>query len=227
MMIKQRKNLVVCLSLFCGLSIAHADWISWNVDRAIPDNNETGLQDTRFISGFSNVIQSVDVRLRLTGDPLAFNGDFYGFLFSEHGGYAVLLNRTGRTTIDPFGYDSNGFDVQFTVGGNDIHLYLTNAPSFDGSGRLTGIWGVDGRNTDPDLVFDTSPRTNMLNSFQGVNPNGNWTLFMADMSQNGTAKLDSWGLNIVAIPEPATVMLFGLGCMGVWLLRRNARASAE
>lgn len=56
-----------------------ASWIDWNVNTAIPDNNETGLQDTQTLSGFGNVIQSLDVRLTFTAAALdfAYNGDFY------------------------------------------------------------------------------------------------------------------------------------------------------
>jgi subtilisin-like proprotein convertase family protein len=204
-----------------------AGLVTFNVNTAIPDFDETGLQDTQTISGYTNLIESVKVHLTLSGNPLAFDGDFFVSLQCENGGYSVLLNRIGRTAINPFGYNANGFDVVFSLGGNDIHLAENFSPSYDGSGRLTGTWGADARNIDPDNVLDTDLRTADLNAFAGINPNGNWTLFVSDMNLNGSATLVSWGLDIAAVPEPATFILFGIGGMGAWLLRRNKLKSSS
>ncbi len=215
-----KKILLFIVSIGCG-SIAVGDWIDWNVDAAIPDNEPMGLADTQSLSGYDNVIESIEVRLTISGNPLAFNGDFFASLQSGNGGYAVLLNRVGRTETDPLGYGDNGFDITFTLSGTDIHLYQDHAPTYDGQGRLTGIWGADGRNVDPDVVLDTYPRTANLHSFHGIDPNGNWTLFVADMNLNGDATLDSWGLNISVIPEPGTLGLLALGVVGIAALRKR------
>ncbi len=211
---------VAVLLIAWGASAARADWIHWNVQAAIPDNEPMGLQDTRTLSGFTDVIGSIEVRLTLTGDPLAYNGDFFISLQCANGGYAVLLNRVGRTEIDPLGYGDNGFDITFTLLGNDVHLYQNHSPVYDGSGRLTGTWGADGRNVDPDSVLGTDLRTANLDQFFGINPNGDWTIFVADMNQNGTVTLDSWGLNIATIPEPGTLGLLALGALA---LRRRRK----
>ena len=200
---------------------ARADWIDWNVNTAIPDHDEMGVQDTHALSGFSGPVATLEVRLRFTGDPLAYNGDLFVTLQSDNGGYAVLLNRVGRITTDPLGYADNGFDITFALGGDDIHLYQGFTPTYDGSGRLTGTWGADARNVDPDSVLDTDDRTADLDQFAGVNPNGNWTLFVADLNLNGTATLDSWGLNVTIVPEPATLGLLALGGLGLLLVRRR------
>ncbi len=111
---------------------------------------------------------------------------------------------------------------------NDVHLYQNYSPDFNAQYLLTGSWGADGRNVDPDIVLDTDSRTAGLDTFNGLNPNGNWTLFVADLNQNGRASVVSWGLNVSAsIPEPATALLFGLGGMGAWMLRRNKAKSKE
>jgi hypothetical protein len=134
-------------------------------------------------------------------------------------GFAVLLNRVGRTSGQPLGYGNNGFDITFSLAGNDLHLYQNYTPSYDGSGRLIGDWGADARNVDPSNVLDTDLRTAGLDSFNGVNPNGNWTLFVADLNLNGNARLEQWALNITVIPEPATLGLLVLGML--FLLRRR------
>lgn len=214
--------LAAALLLACAAPAARADFLNWNVDAAIPDNDPMGLQDTQTLSGFTDVIGSLEVRLTLTGDPLAYNGDFFVSLQCANGGYAVLLNRVGRTESDPLGYGENGFDITFSLFASDIHLYQSYSPSYDGTGRLTGSWSPDGRDVDPDSVLDVDLRTVNLDQFFGIDPNGDWTIFVADMNGNGTATLDSWGLNIVPIPEPATLALLILGAGA--LARRRRRA---
>ncbi len=221
-----KKWIPICW-LLCGGFNAFGAWLEWDVNTAVPDNDPTGLQDTRALSGFTDVIESVEVRLTFTAAPgdLAYNGDLYASLQHDTG-FAVLLNRVGKTEANPLGYDNNGFDINFTLGGDDIHLYQDFDPGYDGQGRLVGTWGVDGRNVDPDIVLDTSPRTDMLASFTGLNPNGNWTIFVADMNPHGKATLDSWGLRVTVIPEPGIAGLFlvtALSALGVRRIRRMKR----
>lgn len=217
-----KKMATISMFLMAGL-VAYGDWVDWNVNAAIPDNDPAGLQDTQILSGYDGVIESVQVRLTLTGAAMdyAFNGDFY-ITLQHDSGFAVLLNRAGRTATELVGYDNNGFDITFTLGGNDVHLYQDYTPSYDGAGRLTGTWGVDGRDVDPDDVLDTELRTDMLESFTGLNPNGNWTIFAADMNLNGSATLDSWGLNVTVVPEPGTLGLL-LAAGSVLVLTRRRR----
>lgn len=216
--------LVGAITMFGSSAFADA-WVNWNVGTVIADNDPMGVQDTQSLSGYVGAIQSVEVRLTVTGvlQDMAYNGDYFVTL-QHDSGYAVLLNRAGRTAANPLGYDDNGFDIVFTLGGDDVHGYQDNVPSYDGSGRLTGTWGVDGRNVDPDLVFDTSPRTDMLASFTGLDPNGNWTIFVADMNQNAVGSFDSWGLDVTVVPEPSTTLLLGLGMVA--LVGRRKRREA-
>ena len=200
--------------------------VVFTVDQAIPDNRETGLQDTQTLSGFTGAIGSLEVLLSISaadGD-LAYNGDFYVTL-QHDSGFAVLLNRVGRTDSNPLGYGHNGFELTFALAGPDIHLYEDYSPSYDGAGSLTGTWGVDGRNVDPDTVLGTSPRTDMLANFIGADPNGTWTIFLADLNPYGRATLDSWGLDITPIPEPGSLLLLGLG--GLTLLGRRKPTAAS
>jgi hypothetical protein len=221
---KRLLALVGALTMLGASAFADA-WVDWNVNTVVADNDPMGVADTRTLSGYVGAIQSVEVRLTLTGMLLdyAYSGDYFVTL-QHDSGYAVLLNRTGRTAANPLGYGNNGFDIAFTLGGNDVHGYQVYTPSYDGSGRLTGTWGVDGRNADPDLVLDTSPRTDMLASFTGLDPNGDWTIFVADMNQNAVGTLDSWGLNVTVVPEPSTTLLLGLGMAA--LLARRKRLNA-
>jgi hypothetical protein len=95
----------------------------------------------------------------------------------------------------------------------DIHTAIAN------SGLATGTFQPDARTADPLLVTDTSPRSAYLSSFTGLDPNGTWTLFVADQSPGATSTLQSWTLTITAVPEPGTVLLGGISML--LLLRRK------
>lgn len=208
----------------------HADSWTWTVNQAVPDNDPAGFQNTQSVSGYDQVIQEIAVRLHLSGDPLAFGGDLFVSLQSENGGYAVLLNRVGRAEDDVFGYDTNGFDVTFALDGNDIHRYRDLDFTYNPEGALTGTWGADARNVDPGQVVESDVRSRGLDQFTGINPNGNWTLFVADLSAGGMAQLESWGLEIVVVPEPGTLLmtlifLLAAGLHAWW--RRRGRGKVD
>ncbi|MCC7299658.1 MAG: PEP-CTERM sorting domain-containing protein [Verrucomicrobia bacterium] len=209
--------------LFVSTLNVYGDWIYFGVNQGVPDNDPTGYQNTQTLTGLDPVIESIEVSLRLSGSPDAFSGDYYVSLIGPNGGFAVLLNRVGRTSSNLLGYGDNGFDITFALGLQDVHLYQNGSPDFDAGYLLTGGWGADGRNVDPDIVLDTDSRTAGLDVFNGLNPNGNWTLFVADLNQYGTATVDSWGLNISTIPEPSSGLLLAIGGVVAWLLRFKQR----
>jgi hypothetical protein len=108
------------------------------------------------------------------------------------------------------GYGDTGFDVTLgSAGANDVHFYGNYSPTINGSGQLTGTWQPDGRAIDPLSApgsFDSASRVN-FGSFNDMNPNGTWTLFIADLSGGGHSQLVSWELDITAVPEPVNVAL--------------------
>jgi len=134
----------------------------------------------------------------------------------------VLINRTGVTSANSFGYSDAGFNVTFDdSAANNIHLYQTI--SNPGGGVLTGTWQPDGENIDPQSPaadFPTTPTT-PLASFDGSNPNGTWTLFLSDVSAGNQSTVVSWGLNITATPEPSTLALAAIGGLAVLMLRNS------
>jgi hypothetical protein len=116
---------------------AISEMYSFTINDTVPDNNASGLSDAQTIGGSSiNEIADVQVTLHISG---GFNGDLYCYV-SHSSGFSVLLNRTGKTSSSAFGYADPGFDVTFKGAGNDVHFYQTFSPSFDGQGRLTGMW---------------------------------------------------------------------------------------
>ena len=210
------------LCLTSAASAALLNYGSGTLNATIPNGNVNGYQNTLTLSGLgsdANVITDVDVKLHLSG---GFNGDLYVYL-SHSSGFSVLLNRTGRTAGDSFGYGDAGFNITLSDGaGTDIHNYGGN-----GGNQLTGVWQPDARNVDPATVTDASTRSAYLNAFNTLDPNGAWTLYVADLSGGGDPSvLVSWELDITAVPEPATVALgvFGLAfglVQGARLWRRR------
>ncbi len=200
---------------------------SFSPGLVIPDGNGAGSSDARLVSGSSiPVIGSLSVDLNVAGN---FNGDLYLYLRHEEevtpgafvaDAFVVLLNRLGRAIDDLFGYDDSGFDVTLSDGAanGDIHKYRTVSTPNAGS-PLSGTWQPDGRNVDPTLSFDTTPRTTLLNAFNGKNANGRWTLFGADIETGGTSEINSWQLNFTAVPEPqhwALATGIGLIAFAAW-----------
>lgn len=201
------------------------------INQAIPDESGAGMANIQQLTGLSGVISQVRVSLWISGvGEGAFNGDLYATLQHSDGtgtGFAVLLNRAGRSTLDDLGYADNGFQVTFDDGGGaaNIHDYQASGPVFTGAGALEGSWGSDGRDQDPDLVLgDVDVPTALLSSFMNLDPNGRWILFLADLEKGGEARLDKWSLELetIPIPEPgAWWLVSGLGLVAFALARRR------
>lgn len=206
------------------------------IDASVPDGDPSGLVNSQTVTGASGIISDVNITLTIGGTGFgAVNGDFYAYL--AHGDQiAILLNRPGRRSDDAMGYDDNGLDtVTFDDSGSngDVHTYrfqLFGDHSIaitPGLTPLTGTWAPDGRDVDPGSVLDGDSRTRTLGVFNGLDANGPWTLFLADMETGGTARLESWSLQITTtpVPEPhetALVLGLGLGVFAFW--RRRGRA---
>jgi len=191
----------------------------FSANLALPDGETSGLVLSPGLSGMDGSIASLTVSLNISG---GFNGDLYAYLAGPAGGFAVLLNRAGVTGGNSFGYDDTGFNVTFTTfATNNIHFYQDLTYDLNGNGQLTGAWQPDGRAIDPlssPSLFDATSPADLLNSFNGTNPNGTWRLFLTDLSDGGESQLVDWRLEITTIPEPQPISLLALsgGLMAVW-----------
>jgi subtilisin-like proprotein convertase family protein len=67
---------------------------------------------------------------------------------------------------------------------------------------LTGVWAPDARVADPINVLDTDARSAFLSSFNGLDPNGEWVLFVADLAAGDIHILDNWGLEMTGDTAP-------------------------
>lgn len=122
-----------------------------------------------------------------------YNSDLYAYLIAPNGTMVVLMNQPGGLT-------GGGMNVTLSDG---IFTSIQDATS---SGTLTGTYNAMGS----------------LGNFDGSAVNGNWTLYFADLSSGGTSTLDSWTLNITAVPEPVSIAfaVFGFAFFAQVLLRK-------
>lgn len=183
---------------------------------AITDNDASGVAFSFSLADPAVSITALTVTLSISG---GYNGDLYAYL-SHGSGFAVLLNRVGVGSSTPGssagGYANTGFAVTFDASAAaNVHFYQNNSPSYTGSGQLTGTWQPDGRGIDPESAasaFDSSGTAN-FSTFTGLNPNGSWTLFIADVSAGSISTLNDFTVSVSAIvPEPVNV---ALGVFGV------------
>ena len=198
---------------------------TFTTNRFVPDGNAAGLSDVRSVTSAVGNISSLKVRLKITGE---FNGDLYGYV-RHSSGFAVLLNRVGKTVSNNYGYGDSGLDVTFQTGATngDIHVYQNVITPADGS-PLTGVWDVDGRNVDPTNVTELSARSTSLTNFNGLNGAGEWTLYLGDVESGATNQLTEWSLDISGAASPTLAwsnpanITYGTALSGTQL---NARAT--
>ena len=207
--------------------------LTTTVDQTVPDGSLNGLASSVSISSSATALTDLTVSVSLSpGSGGGFAGDLYALLV--HGNDSiVLLNRPGRNPGQRSGY-GDGADINVTfsaLGTDDIHVYrevLNESPSVALNGPLGGIWQADGRTASPLTVSNTSPRNQGMDAFNSMSPAGSWTLLVADLSNGGVYKLNSWTIELTGltpVPEPvetAAVFAFVATVTGLWL-RRSSR----
>jgi hypothetical protein len=222
--VKARLRQLICYAVIAaplaafGQGTTTISYDNLNVD--ILDNDPNGVQNSQTVAGLQGSISSIQVGLMIAGTGSgAFNGDYFVELVNDAGGFAVLLNRSGVSSANPYGYSDNGFNVTFSdSAANGIHFYQNGAYT----------WRPDGENISPwssvPSDYDAQNQTAMLSSFIGEDPNRTWTLLLADVSDGGTGQLVGWSLTITTVPEPPETGLLVLGLIvGAWLLRSQKR----
>lgn len=186
---------------------------SWSGTLVVPDNNDIGTSTSVEITapGLTR-IEAVTLTMEIEG---GWNGDLYCYLVHD-GRLAMLLNRPGRTASNPTGFGSSGMNVMFTdLASADVHVAMPD------SGVATGMFLPDGRITDPLFVLDTDPRTAVFSSFTDWDPNGTWSLFLADQGAGDTATLKGWTVNVTVVPEVSSTVMLGLAVLTMASLRRR------
>jgi len=223
----QRMALLAAGLLLAGMASAQTATNSFTftpVGSIIPDGDSNGLSLTYNLSGAGVNISDVTVSLDISN---GYNGDLYAYLAGPGGGFAVLLNRVGVTNGNSFGYSDTGFNVTLSDAAASSIQYYQSAPggyTLNGIGQLTGSWRPDGVNIDPQSspsLFGSTGATALLSSFDGTNPNGTWTLFLADLAAGNQSQEGPVTVTVVTVPEPATLALAAAGGIALLLLRQS------
>lgn len=203
--------------------------INRSVDLEIPDYDPSGIISVLNFNTGGKLVSSIEVRLEISG---GWNGDLYAYL--QHSSdsssvISVLLNRPGRTEANQAGSASSGMEVVFK---DEAGLDLNTAISGNYGDFVSGEYQPDARSADPDEVTNNSLRSLYLSGFDGIQADGDWTLFVADLGGGETSTLSSWGISMVtsdspiaAVPEPSDFLLGAVPtCVGGFVLLRRRRA---
>lgn len=183
--------------------------VNYGPSLLVPDNDANGVSDTEIFGLAGYTITGVQVSLNISG---GYTGDFYAYLRHGASGFAVLLNRTGSSAANPYGYADGGFNVTFSDGAANGNIHSYQNTSNPQGGVLTGLWQPDG---------------GWLNSFNGLDPSGAWTLYLADLSALGIGTLTGWGLTVTAeAPVAPTVVPDGGATYGLLIVGFGAVAFA-
>jgi hypothetical protein len=184
----------------------------------IPDDDSSGVVQSIMPSTGIAILDHVSVTLTTTG---GWNGDLFAYLW-HNGTLTTLVNRPGKSVAAPDGSSTSGLTVTLDdAGPADIHSVPVS-----GVGAVTGTWQPDGRNVDPAMALDTSPRGQALADFIGQPAAGEWRLFIADVATGEQATLTSWSVTLTGpdvVPEPSSsILLASAGLLAIGRRRRKA-----
>ena len=195
------------------------------INTSVPDNNPSGLTNTRNISDIG-LIREIQLTLDIDGGS---NGDLYVYL-SHNDHLSVIMNRVGKSADLPEGYNDPGIHLTFadSASSGDIHTYrqtiFGNDETSLGGALTTDIAGPfqpDGRAVSPFSVTTDSARTAPLSVFNFQQLSGSWTIFVADLNPGNTGVLAGWSLQVTTVPEPLSAVAMGACLFGFALIRRR------
>lgn len=160
---------------------------SFSPNATIPEGNPVGLIFADTVSGIpsGSILSGLIVTLDVSG---GYNGDFVISLRAPNGGSVSLLDQPGVTGGNPYGY-----------GGSGLNLTLSDA-------ALNSIQSTP--ETPGAVVTGTYQAAGSLSALYGSPANGNWSLYFADVGTGaGSPTLNSFSLEITAVPEPVNMAL--------------------
>ena len=202
------------LSLFPSIaSAAEVQTFSNTSPITIPDSGP-GSPDPLglLVSGVGSV---TDITVSLYGFTHTSPSDVGALLVGPTGQTVVLMDGAGGFT--PVSGLVLSFDDQAT----------TQLPYFTALTSGTYVPGSFYSDTFSSPA-PQGPYGSLLNSFDGINANGVWSLYLEDFSPGDSGALTGgYAITVTSVPEPSTYMLFAAGISVLWLSRRRLGKASE
>jgi hypothetical protein len=154
----------------------------------------------------------LDLNVILHGVSHTFSDDFDILLLGPNGAAVMLLSDTGG---------SHGMSgVELTFDDSAAGELSPSAQIVSGTYRPSNNGG--GADNMPAPAPNQQYLT-VLSAFNGIEPTGDWQLFIADDRSGDGGLITGWSLQftLAAVPEPSTWALMALGLGSVFFARRR------
>jgi len=178
-----------------------------------PDGQNAGAPYPSVISITDSFGYIVDLNIALNGVSHTFSDDFDILLQGPNGALVMLMSDSGGNRA------MSGVNLVFD---DASPLLLTSAQITSGTYRPSNNGAADDALPAP---APGAPYSTSLSVFNGINPLGDWKLWVFDDRNNDGGSIASWSLQLelTPVPEPSTFALatLGLGCL--MLVRRRAK----
>ncbi|NES89801.1 PEP-CTERM sorting domain-containing protein [Okeania sp. SIO2B9] len=176
-------------------------------------------------------------------NAVSFTGTGDGLVELSFDSSSIVV--TDDILIEDISIDLNGMDFTW-IGELDVDLVFD-----DGAGNIISVDVLNNGNAGGVLDLDDvafgdytfvdgappvvntgdflptgsyAPTESFLDAFGGLNAKGTWTLEFRDSFAIDGGTMDSWDINIVSTPEPASLLaLFGIGVLGATSLKRKQK----
>ena len=179
----------VCTCAATACAVTASTYTSADVPKAISEIGTPTITSTLTVNGAEPFLAGVRVKTYITH---TYNNDLQVTLMSPAGTIVTLTSNNGGGLTDVF--NGTMWDVKADPGN---HAPFPGTP-FAASNLVTNHLYTDGVTATP-LAPEES-----LGAFDGENPNGVWTLTVADTSNLDGGSLDGWQVELSTLPAPPT-----------------------
>lgn len=207
------------IALFIALIASVPAWAaSYTSTPAVPVNIPDGTANPIFDQIDTSVDFGVAATVTFVSIDLMLNhtwvGDLEVVLRSPGGVALTIMARPGNAAPEGDFEGPFGSNADF-VAGNPITFIDSATTSAEDMGTVNVVGGdIQASSYFPDPTdWDTDIAT--FAAFVGDPAAGLWQLELRDYAGGDAGQLVGWTLNILAVPEPSTGLLFGLGLLGI------------